>query len=103
MRAVDTDVVVRFLTGDDPEQAGRMRVLIDAGDVFVSAMVLLESDWVLRSAYGFAGARVASALRVFAGLPGVVVGDPDRIAHCLRAHAASGRRATVRVTRWRVP
>lgn len=74
MRAVDTDVVVRFLTGDDPEQAGRVRALIDEGGVFVSAVVLLESDWVLRSAYGFAGGRVASALRVFAGLPGVVAG-----------------------------
>ena len=83
MRAVDTNVVIRFLTGDDPEQAARARALIDEGDVFVSATVLLESDWVLRSAYGFARARVASALRAFAGLPGVVVEDPGRIAESL--------------------
>ena len=52
MRAVDTNVVVRYLTGDQPEQAARAREVFRAGQVFVSTTVLLESDWVLRSVYG---------------------------------------------------
>ena len=45
MRAVDTNIVVRYLTGDDPGQAAKAKAVIDAGDVFVSRSVLLESVW----------------------------------------------------------
>ncbi len=83
MRALDTNVVVRYLTGDDPEQAARARAVIDAGPVFVSATVLLECDWVLRSAYGFGGGEVATALRTFAGLPTVSVEGPAMLAEAL--------------------
>ena len=89
MRAVDTNVVVRYLTGDDPGQAARARAAVDAGDIFVSTTVLLESEWVLRGVYGFAGEEVATALRAFAGLPGVSVEGPDLIAEALD-HAESG-------------
>jgi predicted nucleic-acid-binding protein len=75
MRAIDTNVLIRFLTGDDPKQAAKARVLVAEGEIFVATSVLLESEWVLRSAYGFTGAKVARALRDFAGLPGVTLED----------------------------
>jgi predicted nucleic-acid-binding protein len=31
MRAVDTNIVVRYLTGDDPGQAAKAKTVIDAG------------------------------------------------------------------------
>lgn len=83
MRAVDTDVVVRYLTGDDPGQAARARAVIDAGQVFVSTTVLLESEWVLRGVYGFAREEVAEALRAFSGLPDVSVESPALLAEAL--------------------
>lgn len=83
MRAVDTNVVVRYLTGDDPGQAARAKAAVDAGNVFVSTTVLLESAWVLRSVYGLAGEEAAAALRAFSGLPGVSVESPDLIAEAL--------------------
>ena len=83
MRAIDTNVLVRYLTGDEPEQAARARTAIEAGDVFVSTTVLLESEWVLRSVYGFAGGKVAVALRAFAGLPGVSVENPALLSKAL--------------------
>ena len=83
MRAVDTNVVVRYLTGDDPGQAARARAVIDAGQVFVSTTVLLESEWVLRGVYGFAREEVAEALRAFSGLPGVSVESPALLAEAL--------------------
>ena len=76
MRAVDTNVVVRFLTRDDPAQASRAKAVIEAGDVFVGTTVLLETEWVLRSVYGFAREDVARALGALAGLPGVSVESP---------------------------
>ena len=83
MRAVDTNVVVRYLTGDDFGQAARAKTAIDAGGVFVATTVLLESEWVLRGAYGFSRIEVAAALCAFAGLPGVSVENPDLIAEAL--------------------
>ena len=83
MRAIDTNVLVRYLTGDEPEQSARARSAVEAGDVFVSTTVLLESEWVLRSVYGFAGGEVAAALRAFSGLPGVSVEDPAPLSEAL--------------------
>jgi predicted nucleic-acid-binding protein len=75
VRAIDTNVLVRFLTGDDAKQAAKARALIAEGDIFVATSVLLESEWVLRSAYGFAPQSIVGALRDFAGLPGVTLED----------------------------
>ena len=83
MRAIDTNVLVRYLTGDEPEQAARARTAVEAGDIFVSTTVLLESEWVLRNAYGFAGGEVAAALRAFSGLPGVSAENPVLLSEAL--------------------
>ena len=63
--------------------------MIDAGDVFVSTTVLLESEWVLRSVYGLSRTEVAAALRAFAGLPGLSVESPAVLSEALD-HAESG-------------
>jgi predicted nucleic-acid-binding protein len=83
VRAIDTNVIVRFLTADDPAQAARARKLIADGDIFVATTVLLETEGVLRSGYGFAPARLVQALRDFAGLPGVTLEDPPLAARAL--------------------
>ena len=83
MRAVDTDIVVHFLKGDDPVPSPQARDLLDGNNVFVSATVLLETGWVLRRAYGYAPARCAAALRSLGGLPHVTVEDPARITKAL--------------------
>jgi predicted nucleic-acid-binding protein len=83
VRAIDTNVIVRFLTDDEPQQAARARELVADGDIFVATSVLLETEWVLRSAYGFAGDRLVGALRGFAGLHGVTFEDPQLAARAL--------------------
>ena len=83
MRAVDTNIVVRFVTGDDFNQAVRAKRVIAEGNVFASTTVLLESEWVLRSVYGFSGKEITAALRRFAGLPGVSVENPVLLADAL--------------------
>jgi len=86
VRAIDTNVVVRFLTADDRRQARAARSAIEAGDIFVATTVLLESEWVLRSAYGFSSAQIAGALRGLAGLTGVTVEEPQVLARALDWH-----------------
>lgn len=70
MPALDTNVLVRHLVRDDPAQsaaAGRLiQACVDAGEpLFVPTTVVLELEWVLRSAYALdkdAVLRVLSAL-----------------------------------------
>ena len=71
MRAIDTNIIVRYLTGDDPDQTMKAKAVVDAGQVFVSASVVLECEWVLRSVYEFSRQEVIAALQAFLGLPGV--------------------------------
>jgi predicted nucleic acid-binding protein len=75
MLAIDTNLVVRYLTADHPEQSPKAKLLIDSQEVFVCTTVLLETEWVLRSVYGFTPAEVAKALSAFAGLPSVTLED----------------------------
>lgn len=80
MLAVDTNVVVRYLTNDDAQQCARARSLINNNAILLSATVLLEADWVLRSTYKYARSDSVDALRAFSGLPTVSLDQPARIA-----------------------
>ena len=73
MLAVDTNVVVRYVVGDDPRQAEQARALVDGEDVFISTSVVLETEWVLRKVYGYAFPVIAKALRTLAGQPTVTL------------------------------
>jgi predicted nucleic acid-binding protein len=83
MLAIDTNVLIRYLTGDDPRQTAKARALIEGSDVFVPVTVLLETDWVLRSVYGFGANDVAAALTAFGGLERVTFEDPEAAAKAL--------------------
>jgi predicted nucleic-acid-binding protein len=83
MAAVDTNVVVRYLVADDPDQFRRARQWMESGDVWISVTVLLETGWVLGSVYGLPPSRVAVALRRLAGLPGVALENPPTVAQAL--------------------
>ena len=87
MLAIDTNVVVRYLTDDHPEQSLRARQIIDGQAVFVATTVLLEVEWVLRSARGYRPDRLTSALTAFCGLPTVTLEDPARITAALEGVA----------------
>ena len=76
VRAIDTNVLICFLTKDDPEQYAKARALIEGGDIFVATTVLLEVEWVLRSGYEYARIDIIGALRSFGGLTGVTLENP---------------------------
>lgn len=88
MLAVDTNVVVRYVTRDHPEQSPRAKALIDGNDVLVATTVLLETEWVLRTAYRFDRTEIVEALVSFAGLPRVALEDPARALQALDWFAA---------------
>jgi predicted nucleic-acid-binding protein len=62
--AVDTNVLVRFLTWDDPAQAGPAAAAIEAAEtVVIPTMVLCETVWVLRRACRLPAREIAATLR----------------------------------------
>jgi predicted nucleic-acid-binding protein len=66
MLGVDTNVLVRYLTRDDKSQYERARRLINrelakGEPVLVSLLVLLETEWVLRSRYDLAKEDIVTA------------------------------------------
>ncbi|MEX2261994.1 MAG: type II toxin-antitoxin system VapC family toxin [Bryobacteraceae bacterium] len=83
MTAVDTNVVVRLLTGDDPKQAAAARSLFAAGPIWIAKTVLLETGWVLRSLYGFEESAIRDAFTKLLGLKNVHTEDESSVATAL--------------------
>jgi len=66
MLAVDTNVIVRYLTRDDAAQFAKADALVKNNDVYVCTTVLLETEWVLRRGYGFSRAEKDCPMRALA-------------------------------------
>lgn len=88
MTAIDTNLIVRVVTNDDPAQTRRARALLASGPVWVPKTVLLETEWVLRSAYDLSPTAIARALRTFLGLPNVTVEDAETARRALDTYSA---------------
>jgi predicted nucleic-acid-binding protein len=86
--AIDTNILVRLLTGDDPAQYQASRQLFEHEDIFIAETVILETEWVLRHAYQFSSASICGAFRKIFGLPNVSLtpGHAGLIAQALEWH-----------------
>lgn len=87
MKAVDTNLVVRLVTWDDPEQAARAREHFEVGPLWLPKTVLLETEWVLRYSYGLDRESILAALRALLGYRPLLVEDREAV---LRAVAWYG-------------
>jgi len=83
MTAVDTNVVVRLLTGDDPKQAAAARSLFRSQPIWIAKTVLLETAWVLRSLYRYQEGAIRDAFIKLLGLKNVHTEDEPSIAAAL--------------------
>lgn len=66
--AIDTNILVRFLVGDDLAQAAIAAERISQGFVLLPT-VLVEAEWVLRASYDWPRARIEAAFRDVIDLP----------------------------------
>jgi predicted nucleic-acid-binding protein len=76
---IDTNIVVRLLTGDDKVQTERARNLLASQSVILLQTVALEVEWVLRSAFRYKRGDVVAGLRAFCALPQVEVENTQRL------------------------
>jgi predicted nucleic-acid-binding protein len=82
MRGLDTNVLVRYLTQDDPVQSRKVNTVIaeavDRGEqCSISAIVLCELVWVLREAYRLDKPTVAATLEKVLDTAQLVVEQAD--------------------------
>lgn len=75
MTAVDTNVLVGLLTGDDAGQTAAARALFQAEPIWIARTALLETEWGLRSLYCFDESSVLGALVKLLALENVNNGD----------------------------
>jgi predicted nucleic-acid-binding protein len=88
MIGLDTNVLVRYLTRDDPAQYAKAAAFIAAaaarGEQFiVNTAVLCELEWVLRTAYGCPREDIARALEQILATAQFEVERLDEARHAL--------------------
>lgn len=91
MIAVDTNVLLRFLIGDDPVQTPRAVRLIDEASargepVFISQIVLCEVEWVLDTTYGASRVEIYGILKRLLASEVFKVEDAPRADSCLEQY-----------------
>lgn len=94
MIALDTNVLVRFLVQDDPEQAELATRVIDQltddAQGFVSREVLIELVWVLERAYRLGRAEIATALDGLLAATELDIEGADEVAPALELYRNDG-------------
>lgn len=114
MIGIDTNVLLRFLLADDPQQFETVKAFVSARSLedpaFVSLLVIAETAWVLKRQYRYSNMAIASALSRLLPSEQFVFEDEDfldglfedeqtsasDLSDCIVAHLA--RRAGCRTT-----
>ncbi|MDO8209752.1 PIN domain-containing protein [Conexibacter sp. CPCC 206217] len=84
---IDTNVIVRHLTGDPPEQAARAtRALASAERLLLTDLVVAECIYVLQSFYEVPRDRVAELMRAAIAMPSISVVDAPLLRRALEVY-----------------
>jgi predicted nucleic acid-binding protein len=84
---VDTNILVRHLTGDPPGQAAAATAfLASAEELHLTDLVLAEVVYVLESYYKVPRKRVAELTRAIIGFPATVVADDELLLRALEVY-----------------
>ena len=74
MKGVDTNILIRFLIGDDEQQAKKVYNIFKKAEskkneLFVPLLVVLELIWVLESVYEIARTEILDSISEFLLMP----------------------------------
>lgn len=84
---VDTNVLVRHLTGDPPPQAARAtRYLAGADELLLPDLILAEIAYVLESFYEAPRPQVAETLRAVLAFPAITVVDRELVQRAIEVY-----------------
>jgi len=82
MRSVDTNVLIRLVTGDDPKQAEKAKEFVAPG-AWVSHLVLAEAIWVLDSVYELDAKALAQTVELLLNHKDLTLQDADVVVAAL--------------------
>lgn len=84
---VDTNVLIRHLTGDPPAQARRATRYLEAADeLLLPDLIAAEVLYVLESYYDVPRAQVAETLRAILAFPTIRVIDADLLLRAIEVY-----------------
>jgi predicted nucleic-acid-binding protein len=84
---VDTNILIRHLTGDPPAQAARVtRFLAEADELLLADLIVAEVVYVLESFYEVERARVAELVRAIIAFDAVRVVDEDLLLRAVEVY-----------------
>lgn len=79
MRAVDTNVLVRLMTRDDPRQVAVAEAFVAAG-AWVPHLAVAEATWVLASVYAREPEAIATAVEMLLSHEYLTIQDSETVA-----------------------
>ncbi|MEX2262432.1 MAG: type II toxin-antitoxin system VapC family toxin [Bryobacteraceae bacterium] len=82
MRAIDTNVLVRLITRDSPNQAASAEAFIEKG-AWVPVLALTEAMWVLAAVYERSDADLAVAIEMLLNHKDLILQDSEAVAAAL--------------------
>ena len=90
MISLDTNILVRLLTNDDPRQAQKARAALDQAlqdqhRIWVSLLVTCELVWVLQRLYGYDKTQLALALNALLKFSGLEIENAKAVKTALDA------------------
>ncbi len=83
MIAFDTNLLVRAIVADHPEQVAGVQKLIEQDTIFISRTVLLEAEWVLRARYQKSRSDLLAFFSALLETDNTVIEDSEAISHAL--------------------
>ena len=90
MIAIDTNVMIRYLTRDNPEQAEAARALLQGlttdNPGFICREVVIEVVWVLERSYRFRRERIANIVVELVATDTLVIEDDNDVAQADAAY-----------------
>jgi predicted nucleic acid-binding protein len=88
---LDTNVLIRHLTGEPPEQARRATTFLATAErLLLPDLIVAEVVYVLECVYGIGRERVADLVRAVVGFPAVAVLDGLLLARALEVYETVG-------------
>lgn len=90
MVAVDTNVLLRLVIGDDEDQLHVAENLLADESIYVPLTVLLEVEWVLRSRYGYSRSLIARSILNLAAMAAITIERRSWVDRAIDRYAVGG-------------
>jgi predicted nucleic-acid-binding protein len=89
LKALDTNILVRFLTNDDEGQALKVLDLFQKAEIrnesfFVPVIVLLELIWVLKAVYNCSKEDIIKSVENLSAMPVLTIENAEAVFNMLR-------------------